>query len=481
MKKRDELEVFLNPGSVAVIGATQRPSSWGAMIMKGLLSSGYPGKIYPVSQKNTRVYDIPAYRDIRDIPGPVDLAVFTIPEASVEKVLAACGEKKVKGISLVTAGFGEIFDDREGINKEKKLVALAKSFGIAILGPNISGTFNLHAGFNASAGIADHICPTRLGAICQGGFAFYDLLESGRYQGQGVGKFVHTGNECDLTVTDFLAHFYHDPDIDGILMYLETVRDGSRFREVMRDLTRKKPVVVFKAGLTPGSARAARSHTGALSGRKEVFEGALDQLGVIMSPTMELLLPLGHALTERPLMRGRRVGIITVGGSWGVILSGFIEQEGLLVPELGQTLQKALKSLGMPPRASTRNPVDIGASGLGFPMENLIEMARAIITSGEVDALVLHGFGNSGMIDDRSSSEERFFNDYSKQIMLLFHGLQKEYDFPVILASHHTHWESQVISDLNQQGIRMLNRIDETARILSLMHDYYRKRLASAR
>ena len=449
--------------------------------MKGLLSSKYKGKIYPVNQKSIKVYNIPAFKDIREIPEPVDLAVFTIPEQTVEKVLAACGEKKVKGITLVTAGFGEIFEDHKGVDKEKKLVELAKSFGIRILGPNISGTFNLHASFNASAGNAAHIYPTGLGAICQGGFAFSNLLESGKHQSMGVGKFIHTGNECDLTVSDFLEHFYHDPEVQGILMYLETVRDGRRFREVMREITRKKPVVVYKAGVMPGSARAARSHTGALSGRKEVFDGALDQLGVIISPTMELLLPLGHALMERPPMRGRRVGIITVGGSWGVILSDFIEKEGLIVPELGQKLQNSLKSLGMPPRASTRNPVDIGASGLGFPIEDLIEMARAIITSSEVDALVLHGFGNAGMADDSSSPEEMLFNDYSKQIILLFNDLQNELDFPVIIGSHHGHWGSQVISDLNQQGIRIFNRIDETAQILSLMYDYYRKRFAPSK
>jgi acetate---CoA ligase (ADP-forming) subunit alpha len=478
LNNKDGLDVFLNPKSVAVIGATERSSSWGSMIMKGLLSSEYKGNIFPVNQKSAMVYDVPAFKDIREIPEPVDLAVFTIPEQSVEKVLAACGEKKVKGITLVTAGFGEIFEDQEGIDKEKKLVELAKSFGIRILGPNISGTFNLLADFNASAGIAEHIYPTSLGAVCQGGFAFYDLLESGQHQGMGVGKFIHTGNECDLTVSDFLEHFYHDPEVQGILMYLETVRDGKRFREVMRELTRKKPVVVYKAGVTPGSARAARSHTGALSGRKEVFEGVLDQLGVIISPTMELLLPLGHALTERPLMKGRRVGIITVGGSWGVILSDFLEKEGLIVPELSQKLQNILKSLGMPPRASTRNPVDIGASGLGFPIENLVEMARKIITSSEVDALVLHGLGNAGMVDHSSSPEELFMNDFSKQIILLFNELQTELDFPVIIGSHHSHRESQVVWDLNKQGIRIFNRIDETAQILSLMHDYYQKRFA---
>ncbi len=291
----------------------------------------------------------------------------------------------------------------------------------------------------------------------------------------GVGKFIHTGNECDLTVSDFLEHYYHDPEVHGILMYLETVRDGKQFREIIRETTRKKPVIVYKAGVTPGSARAARSHTGALAGRKEIFTGALDQLGVVISPTMELLVQAGHALTERPSMRGNRVGIVTIGGSWGVILADFIEKEDLFIPEFSRKLQNTLKSLGMPPRASTRNPVDIGASGLGFPIENLIEMARAIISSNEVDALVLHGLGNAGMTNDETSPETLLFNDYSKQIIQAFDALQNELDFPVVIGNHYSPWESQVVRDINTQGIRMMNRIDEIAQLLALMHDYYIK------
>ena len=353
-----DLEVFLKPGSVAVIGATERPGSWGSFIMQGLLSVDYYGQIYAVNRNASKVFGMPAYKDIREIEGPVDLAVFTIPEEFVIEAIKACGEKGVKGITMVTAGFAETSE--AGKEKQQDMARLGRSHGMRVVGPNVSGTFNLHAKFVAAATPREQLKATELAATCQGGFAFYDLLSSASWLGMGVGKFIHTGNECDLTVTDFLEYYGQDSEVKGVVMYLETIRDGRRFIEVAREVTRTKPVVVYKGGRTPGSARAARSHTGALSGRKELFYGLLEQAGVTISPTMELMVPLGHFLIERPPMRGRKVAVVTMGGSWGVSLSDALEEEGLFLPELSQELQSKMRTYGIPERASLKNPIDIG-------------------------------------------------------------------------------------------------------------------------
>jgi len=339
-----------------------------------------------------------------------------------------------------------------------------------------SGTFNLHAGFNASPIPADNLLPTPIAAACQGGYAFYDMLSSGRARGLGVGKFVHTGNECDLTVTDFLEHFGHDPEVKAIVMYIEAIRDGTRFIEVARAVTKIKPVVVYKGGRTSGSARAASSHTGALSGEKKVYEGLFHQTGIITSPVMELLLPLGHALIERPPMRGKRVAIITMGGSWGVALTEALEEVGLAVPEFSPRLQEALRSVGMPPRASTRNPVDFGASGLFLSLDTPLALGREILCSGEVDALIVHGIGRPGMHRDDTPDELRFFLDIEKQQIQGLSALEKEIGLPVLIGSHYNPSESQVVCDLNKQGIRIYNRLYEAAQLLSLMWDYWSKR-----
>jgi acyl-CoA synthetase (NDP forming) len=471
MKVNEQLEVFLNPKSVAVIGATERPGSWGSFIMQGLLSKAYGGKIYPVNQHAKQIYGMPAFKAVKEITEPIDLAVITIPEESIEETIEACGEKQIRGITIIAAGFGEV--SGKGKAREKALAELARGYGMRILGPNVSGTFNLHAGFNASASPSEHLLRNGLAAVCQGGYAFYDLLASGFSRGMGVGKFIHTGNESDLTTTDFLEHFGDDPDVQAILMYIEAVRDGKRFFEVARAVSEKKPIVVYKAGRTTGAARAARSHTGALAGERGVYQGLFKQAGVIQAPTMEALLPLGHALMERPPMKGKRIGVVTMGGSWGVALCDALEEEGLVVPELSETLQKSLRFLGMPDRASTRNPVDIGASGLFFDADILLGLGREILQSGEVDGLILHGMARPGMLGVNAPERLKVFFEINKSVMKGYNDLEKETGLPVLIGSIFTPWESQAAHDLNESGIRIYNRIDETAQLLSLMYEYW--------
>jgi acyl-CoA synthetase (NDP forming) len=470
-----DLNVFLNPKSVAVIGATERPGSWGSFIMGGLLSRNYRGKIYPVNRRTDKVFEIPAFKSVTEIPGPVDLAVFAIPEDHVEDEIKACGQKQVRGITMITAGFAEVSD--AGGKKQKYLADLARSFGMRIIGPNVSGTFNLHANFNASSTPAGNLVATPLAGACQGGYAFYDILSSGWARGIGLGKFIHTGNECDLTVTDFLEHFGRDPEVKAVVMYIEAIRDGKRFIEVSADVARKKPVVVYKAGKTSDSARAANSHTGALAGKKEIYEGLFHQNGIISSPSMELLLPIGHALTERPCMQGNRTSVMTIGGSWGVALTDALVQTGLCVPELSSALQEKLRALGMPDRASVKNPIDFGASGQYLSTDILIALARTILESNEVDALILHGVGRPGMHAEETPDEWKIFLDVEKQQIRGFTDLEKELGRPVLIGSHYNPWESQVISDLNKEGIRVYNRLHEIAQVLYALHAYRKKRL----
>jgi acetyltransferase len=440
--------------------------------MEGLLAFRYSGKIYPVNHQSSSVYGIHAYPNVKSIPDPVELAVLTIPEASVERVVQDCCEKRVKGITIVTSGFGEAMEG--GRVREAAIAKLARAHGARVIGPNVSGTFNLHAGFSAFP--RHHLLATPLAGISQGGYAFGDLLDSGYAYRMGVGKFIHTGNECDLQVTDFLDYFGEDPQVQGIVMYVEALRDGRRFLEVARRVGRDKPIILYKGGRTSNGIRAARSHTGALAGSKEVYRAALQQVNVILAPTMELLLPLGHALIERPPMRGKRVAIVTMGGSWGVALSDFLEEEGLIVPELSRSVQANLRFLGMPPRAYASNPVDIGAAGpMALPAERLIEIGRVIVASGEVDALILHGLGRADSVRNVPSTGTEISLEFEKQVMRGYDGLQQEFRKPVILGSYHSSWDSRTVSDLQDEGLRVLNRVDEIAQVLFRMYAYWRK------
>jgi acyl-CoA synthetase (NDP forming) len=464
------LDVFLNPSSVAVIGATERPGSWGSFIMGGLLSRNYSGNIYPVNHQADGVFGIPAVKDVREIQAPVDLAVLAIPEQYVEKEIEACGQKQIKGITMITAGFAETSE--KGKRRQKRFADLAHSFGMRILGPNVSGTFNLHADFNASGTPAGNLLTTPLAGACQGGYAFYDILSSGWERGIGLGKFIHTGNECDITVTDFLEYFGQDPEVKAVVMYIEALRDGRRFIEIAAKVTQIKPVVVYKAGRTPDSARAATSHTGALAGKREIYDGLFRQNGIITAPSMELLLPLGHALIERPPMRGNRTAVITIGGSWGVALTDSLVEAGLTVPEFSAALQNNLRSLGMPVRASIKNPLDFGASGQFLSTDLLMGLGREILISNEVDALILHGVGRPGMHTKETPEEWKIFLEIEKQQIRRFTALEDEFGLPVLIGSHYNPWESQVVNDLNKEGIRIYNRLYEISQLLYAMHKY---------
>ncbi len=444
--------------------------------MEGLLSRPYPGRIYPVNRQGGKVFGVPAFKEVLDLPEPPELAIFTIPEESVEQTIRDCGRKGVKGITIITAGFSEATE--AGREREAEMVRLARSYGLRLLGPNVSGTFNLHENFNGSAAPERHLIKNRLAAVCQGGYAFYDLLAHGYFRHLGVGIFVHTGNEADLTTTDFLEHIGGDPHVQGVVMYVEAIKEGRRFVEAAREISKTKPIIIYKAGRTPDASRAARSHTGALAGSYGIYEGALAQSNVVSAPTMELLLPLGRALVERPPLRGNRVAILTMGGSWGVALTDALEAEGLRVPELSGGLQSRLRGLGMPVRASVKNPVDIGASGLFFSKDILTALGREILTSGEADALILHGLGRVGMLDEQAPERLRIFLEINKEIIRAYAGMEKTFGLPVLIGSIYAPRESQVIHDLNEEGLFIFDRLDETAQILSRLYRYWQRRPA---
>jgi acetyltransferase len=200
------------------------------------------------------------------------------------------------------------------------------------------------------------------------------------------------------------------------------------------------------------------------------------QMGIIISPAMELLLPLAHALIERPQMNGKQVGIITMGGSWGVALTDCLVESGLRVPEFSDGLQRKLRDLGLPPRASSKNPVDFGASGKFTETDFLICLGRLIMNSGEVDAVVLHGFGRAGM-DSHETEALRLFREVEKKQILGFSALESEIGLPVFIGNHHGLWESKTISDLNKQGLRVFTRLHDIAWMLSAMAEYWSKRI----
>ena len=465
-----QIEAFINPRSVAIIGASETMAAWGNIIMENLMQGDYPGRIFPVNNRAGTVKGLKTYPDILSVSEEVDLAVLAVPAEYIPDTIRDCADKGVKGAAIVAAGFGEALPGGRG--QELELARLARSKGMRILGPNISGTFNLHQKFNASAAMPDYLLPSPVTAICQGSYAIYDLLVDSFHRGMGVGQFVHTGNESDLQVADFINYFGRDPQTRVILMYLETLRGVNRFREAAARVSPDKPIIIQKVGTTPGGSRAARSHTGALAGDASLYQALFKQLNLVECPGMERLIPLGHGFLSLPPLKGNRIAIITMGGSWGVALTDQLEQRGLVVPELSPALQERFREMGLPLRASTRNPVDIGAAAsMALSTDVASNMAEAILNSDEVDGLILHGFGRLALSKDQSEGTG-LIREVEKHVMRKFAKLSGHRNKPVLVASAIHPCQSQAVQELIEEGLTVFHQLDEIADILALKYRY---------
>ena len=465
------LKYFLEPESVAVIGISRNPGfSWGRAIFQNLVGSGFQGRVYPVNPKAEEIAGVKLYPDVPSIPDEVELAVISVPVGLVPHAINDCVQKGVKGVILVTAGYAET---TEGKELQAELTGIAKRSGMRIVGPNVSGIFNTSANFDACIVPPSYIKDNPIVFICQGGYAIQDLLYGGHRKGLGIGKFLHTGNECDLTCTDFLEYFEADPQVKVILMYIEGLRDGRRFLEVVRRVSREKPIIVLKAGGTRDGARAASSHTGALAGSDSIFDSALKQVNVIRSPKMELMLHLGHAFLELLPLRGNRIGVVTGGGSWGVIITDALNRRGLSVPELSPSLQRRLSRLGFPYWASIRNPVDLGAAGRAAGKDANIKVTEQLIAADEIDGVFVHGFGQGSHIGSEPSASRSAAYQLEGEMIGRIRELVERYGKPALVCSYLLEGREENIDPVTRKKHRVYHDVEDTATILASLYRYY--------
>jgi acyl-CoA synthetase (NDP forming) len=465
-----DLEAFVRPRSIAVVGASERPDAWGHWLFRKLLNEGFHGTVYPINRRAQTILGQPAYPTVSAVPGPVDLAIIAIPAAQLLETIHDCAAKGVKAGLIITAGFSEARQD--GRAQEQEMVAYARAHGMRLVGPNVSGIINLHYSLLAHPAERQYLYKTPVTFICQGAYAITDLAAREVSARRGFGKFLHTGNEADVSVVDFLEYCEHDPETQAICMYIEGLRDGRRFLEVARRLAPHKPIVIFKSGVTSDGSRAAASHTGALAGSAAMYHGLLRQAGLVQAPTFELCLNLAHALLEMPRLRQPTIGIATMGGSWGVMLTDALGQHGLRVPQLPTVLQEEMRQLGMPERASVRNPVDFGAAMGSVSAEVRIQMVERMLAWEGIGGVVVHGYGSAGFLPAAAPTvvHQRFAAE--KALLHSFYGLQERYQKPVILATAMTPLESQMVQELIVEGLRFQHRLDDTAAVLAALRDY---------
>jgi len=355
--KQDEIVRQVNrimkPDAVAVIGASAEDGKIGNSVMKNLINGGYQGQIYPIHPKAEEILGRKAYRSVKDVPGTIDVAVFAIPAKFVAQALVEVGEKEIPGAVLIPSGFAETGN----VEGQKEIQEIGRKYNVRLMGPNIYGFYytwkNLCATFCTAYDYKGHAAlSSQSGGI---GMAIIGFSRSAK---MGVSAIVGLGNKSDLDEDDLLTFFEQDDNTHIIAMHCEDLKDGRSFADVAKRVSKKKPVVMLKAGRTALGARAASSHTGALAGNDKIYDDVLRQSGVIRAKSLRDMLDFARGVQVLPTPKGENVVIITGAGGSGVLLSDACVDNGLSLMRMPPDLDQAFRKF-IPPFGAAGNPVDI--------------------------------------------------------------------------------------------------------------------------
>jgi len=349
------MKALFEPRSIAVVGAAREKEKLGNIILRNLINAGFEGPLYPVNPKADEIMGMKCFPSIGKIPDPVDLAVVVVPNFIVPSVIEEAGEKGVKASIVITAGFKEV--GREGAELEKRIGELANRYGMRILGPNCLGLINTHHDMNATF-TRNYPLRGRIAITSQSGAICTSILDWAKHSRMGFSKFVSVGNKVDIDEADLLDYLGKDDQTQVIGMYVEGINRGTEFLRQANETTKSKPILALKSGRTSSGAKAASSHTGALSGSDAVYEAALQQTGVVRARTIDEFYDLLQVFGGMPLPEGDGVAIVTNAGGLGVMAADATSDFGLRLASFeGETIQK-LKSY-LPAEANFYNPVDV--------------------------------------------------------------------------------------------------------------------------
>jgi len=381
----EELERIFHPRGVAIVGASNKLGNLGNFYLQGLIQQGFDrDKLYVIHPKEREVAGVKAHRTAQDIPGDVDLAIVFSPRETVPAVIKDCALKGIQGAVICTAGFGEHSSEGQGLQQE--MIDIARSGAIRIIGPNCLGIYCPSSRLVNYAGVMP-VESGPVGMISQSGSltVMFPIAASGL--GIHFSKVVSCGNECDLNAADYLEYFDQDAETQIIVAYMEGVRDGHRFLDLARDMSKRKPIIVWKGGTSPVGSRSVACHTGALAGAPQVWDAVFKQTGIINVDSEDMMLDCLQAFYYLPLPEGKRVAIISGAGGTGVTIADACIEYGLEVAELSESTKKRLREIIPAVGTCIDNPIDLGMMS-AFNLELIVETVGTLARDEHVDMII---------------------------------------------------------------------------------------------
>jgi acetyltransferase len=458
--KKNGLEGVFNPRSVAVIGASNQRGKWGYMLLERIIGGGFKGEIYPVNPKGGEIQGLKAYPNVKDIEGPVDLAVIGIPASVVQGAVEDCVAKGVKGLIIITAGYGET--GTEGKKLEDEIAKTVQASGTRLVGPNCIGIINTAASLNASS---LPFSKGDIGFVCQSGGLCEDVRLLLQQRKWGFSKLISMGNQTDIRFHEYLDYLKDDEDTKVVLLHIEEVKEGKRFLKAAKEVVKKKPIVALKVGQTTAGERAVMSHTGSLAGRYEVYQAAFKQVGIITASDVNDLVDFGGTLAQLPPLRGRRVVILTDGGGHAALACDAAEKSGLEVPILSSETQSKLREVLLP-QSGTVNPVDF-AGAAEYDLWSYTRVADIVLQDNDIDGFLI----TCAIFGIYSEAFGEQLKNLEVEVTQKLCEIAAKYKKPVIMHSLPVP-ENDAIQTLKSGGIPVYTKVETAVRCMAVLAEY---------
>jgi acetyl coenzyme A synthetase (ADP forming)-like protein len=429
------LRTFFFPKSVAIVGASRDPEKFGHVILKNFKEE-FKGKIYPINPKTNEILGLKCYGSVKEVRDKIDLVVITVPASISNEIVKECTEKKIPSVIVITAGYKEI--GAEGIKREIELKSIIKDSKTKVLGPNCIGVYDPYGKVDTL-----FLPEYKLKRSGQGSIAFISqsgafgsaILDWAATEGIGISRFISYGNMADVDEVDLMNYLANDKQSRAIIAYIEGIKNGRKLLETVKKITKRKPIVILKAGKSEGGIKAASSHTGSLAGSYEIFQAAMKQGGVIEANNVEDLFDYGRVLAYQSPPNGNRIGIVTNGGGFGVMCADACKRFDMELANFSKETIIKMKKV-MPSYSTIHNPLDL----IGDADAERYEVAlNALINDKNVDGIV-------ATVLLQTSTLEPEVIDFLSSI----NGKSKK---PLIVCSAGGEYSQLLLKNLEREGI----------------------------